>query len=141
MHSGGISRREQPANIRTLSSALALAMVASAYAADVPDSYAAAQRVWEKHKDTAEYQTYVSEFVQFNNHFHIDERSGCYALGQGSIGLMLVITHPAGSESGRVANVFSDASSPKARCFMKAYLRLRTKVPPFVPFVLQMTMG
>lgn len=124
-----------------LSSALAVAIAASAYGADVPNSYSYAQVLWKKHKDTVEYQTYISEFVQFNNHFRIDVRSGCYALGQGTIGLMLVITQPAGREFAVVENVLSDGSSPKARCFMKAYLGLQTKVPPYVPFVLQMTMG
>jgi len=128
--------------VRTLlSSALAGAIAMLAYGADAPGSYADAKANWEKHKDTAEYQTYTSEFVQFNNHFHIDERSGCYALGQGQIGIMLVITHTTGSEFAVVENVLSNADSPKARCFIKAYLGLRTKVPPYVPFVLQMAMG
>lgn len=112
-----------------------------AHSADVPGSYSDAQAEWKKHMDSAEYQTYSSEFAQFNNHFHLDERGGCYALGKGQVGLMLVITHANGAEFAVVENVLSDVDSPKAHCFIKSYLGLQTKVPPYVPFVLQMSMG
>jgi hypothetical protein len=112
-----------------------------AYGAAAPQSYTDAQADWKRHKDSAEYQTYVDAFVQFNNHFHIDERSGCYALGSEKVGLMLVITHSGGSEYAVVENVLADVDSPKARCFIESYRGLQTKVPPYVPFVLQMTMG
>jgi hypothetical protein len=122
---------------------VAFAVIAAtlAHSADEPSSYSDAQAEWKKHKDSAEYQTYTSEFAQFNNHFHIDERGGCYALGKGQVGLMLVITHADGAEFALVENVLSNVDSPKAHCFIKSYLGLRTKVPPFVPFVLQMSMG
>jgi hypothetical protein len=124
-----------------LSSALTIAIATLAYAADAPRSYADARGLWEKHKDTVEYQTYASEFAQFNNHFHIDEKNGCYALGKEPVGLMLVITHASSSQYAVVENVLSDADSPKVRCFIRSYLGLPTKVPPYVPFVLQMAMG
>ena len=123
------------------SSVLTIVVATSAYGADAPRSYADARGLWEKHKDTAEYQTYASEFAQFSNHFHIDEKDGCYALGKEPVGLMLVITHPGGSQYAVVEDVLSDVDSPKARCFMKSYRGLPTKVPPYVPFVLQMAMG
>jgi hypothetical protein len=124
-----------------VSSAVTVAIAMSAYGADAPRSYVDARGVWEKHKDTVEYQTYAAEFAQFNNHFHIDEKDGCYALGKGAVALMLVITHSSDSQYAVVENVLSDIDSPKARCFIKSYLGLPTKVPPFVPFVLQMAMG
>jgi hypothetical protein len=124
-----------------LSSVLTIAIAMSACGADAPRTYADARGLWEKHKDTVEYQTYSSEFAQFNNHFHIDEKDGCYALDKGPVGLMLVITHPSSSQYAVVENVLSDVDSPKARCFMKTYRGLPTKVPPYVPFVLQMAMG
>jgi hypothetical protein len=127
--------------VRVLFSAAVLVAVAAfAQGADSPHSYADARASWEKHKDSAEYQTYMSEFIQFNNNFHIDVRGGCYALGQGQVGLMLVITHTGNEEFAVVENVLFDADSAKARCFVKSYLGLRTKVPPYLPFVLQMTM-
>jgi hypothetical protein len=88
-----------------------------------------------------EYQTYLSEFVQFNNHFHIDEKGGCYQLGGGKVSLMLVIAHQAGAQYAVVANAFSDVDTPKARCFKKSYDGIQTKAPPYLPFVLQMDMG
>lgn len=125
----------------SFSGALTIAIATAAYGADAPRSYVDARGLWEKHKDTVEYQTYASEFAQFNNHFHIDEKDGCYALGKGPVGLMLVITHPTSYQYAVIENVLSDVDSPKARCFMKSYRGLPTKVPPYVPFVLQMAMG
>jgi hypothetical protein len=117
---------------------LAISVAIRAYGGDVPGSFFDAQVDWKKNKDSPEYQTYTSEFVQFNNHFHIDEKSGCYALGKGEVTLMLVIGHDSGTEFADVKNVFSDSDSQKARCFVNAYRGLKTKVPPYVPFVLQM---
>jgi hypothetical protein len=118
-----------------------LGLATFAQGADLFGSYSEAQLDWTKHKDSAEFQTYASEFVQFNNHFHIDERGGCYALGKEQIGLMLVITHSSGSQFATIEKVLSDHDSPKAHCFMNSYQGLPTKVPPYVPFVLPMSMG
>jgi hypothetical protein len=103
-------------------------------------SYAEARKVWEQSKDKAEYQAYAVEFAQFNNHFQIDVKSGCYAMGAGPVNLMLVIKHPAGDPYAVVERVFSDVDTAKARCFRKAYSGVQTKVPPFMPFVVQMAM-
>jgi hypothetical protein len=103
-------------------------------------SYAEARKVWEQSKGKAEYQAYASEFAQFNNHFQIDEKSGCYAMGAGSVSLMLVITHPDGNSYAVIERVFSDVDTAEARCFKRAYSGVQTKVPPFMPFVLQMDM-
>jgi hypothetical protein len=105
-----------------------------------PDSFRAAQAIWQGKRDTAEYQTYATEFTQFNNHFHLDTRDGCYALTPGTVTLMLVITHPTESEFAVIERVLSDVDNAKARCFAKSYRGIRTKIPPFVPFVLQLEM-
>lgn len=103
-------------------------------------SYAEARKVWEQSRSKAEYQVYATEFAQFNNHFQIDEKSGCYSMGTEPVSLMLVITHPAGGPYAVVEHVFSDLDTDKARCFTKAYSGVQTKVPPFMPFVVQMDM-
>jgi hypothetical protein len=113
---------------------------ASALAADVPDSYASARAMWEHVKDDAKYQTYAEEFMQFNNHFHLDEKGGCYELSPAPVSLMLVITHEANDKYAVVERVLSDVDNAKAHCFRKSYSRIKTKVPPFLPFVLQMQM-
>jgi hypothetical protein len=118
---------------------LVLASVASV--AGEPGSYASAMAIWEKTKDEARYQAYAAEFAQFNNHFHLDEKDGCYALGQGQVNLVLVITHPPKNEFAVIEKVFSDVDNPKAQCFKKSYEGIKTKVPPFAPFALQMQMG
>jgi len=120
---------------------LAASCATLAFAMDSPNSYADAKVLWERTKNGAKYQVYADEFAQFNNHFHIDEKDGCYALSHGSVNLMLVITHPAKSEYAVIERVLSDVDNAKTQCFKKSYGGIRTKVPPFVPFVLQMQMG
>ncbi len=110
-------------------------------AADTPLSYADAKALWLKSRETVEYQRYAAEFVQFNNHFHLDEKHGCYAIGSGAVDLMLVITHPEDGEFAVIQRVLSNIDNAKARCFQKSYRGVQTKVPPFVPFVLQMGIG
>jgi hypothetical protein len=113
---------------------------AAAFAADTPISYSDAKAIWQQKRGTPEYQKYAAEFAQFNNHFHLDVRDGCYALGPGSVDLMLVITHPDNSQYAVIKRVLSNVDNAKARCFEKSYRGVPTKVPPFLPFVLQMNM-
>ena len=96
--------------------------------------------MWERTKTRAEYQRYAQEFAQFNNHFRLDEKDGCYARAPGQVNLMLVITHSSGSEVAIIERVLSDVHSAKAQCFQNSYEGVRTKIPPFLPFVLQMGM-
>jgi hypothetical protein len=103
------------------------------FAADAPRSYEDAKALWIKSRDTAEYQRYASEFTQFNNHFHLDEKDGCYALASGPVELMLVISHPDSSEFAMIEQVLPDVDNAKARCFEKSYRGVRTKPPPFLP--------
>jgi hypothetical protein len=123
-----------------LIAAVATALSPLTYGAEVPQSYGDARANWDKHKASSDYQTYMSEFIQFNNHFHLDTRGGCYALGSEQVELMLVISRPSDSDFAVIENVLVDADSAKARCFIQSYRGLKTKVPPYAPFVLQMTM-
>ena len=106
-----------------------------------PRTYTEATAVWERAKDASAYQTYASEFAQYNNSLRLDERDGCYALSSDPVDLMLVITQPQGSEYAVVEDVLAKVDSPKARCFQRSYRGIPTKTPPFVPFVLQMSFG
>jgi hypothetical protein len=121
--------------------ALVILLTTSAFADDSPQRYADAHSLWEKTRDRAEYQQYLDEFVQYNNDLHLDEKDSCYRLAPGSVNLMLVILHRDGEEFAVVQSAFSDVDNAKARCFKKTYEGLRTKVPPFLPFALQMAMG
>lgn len=112
-----------------------------ALAADPPLQYADAKAIWEKSSARKDYQQYSAEFAQFNNHFHLDEKGGCYGLPQGPVNLMLVITPPAGDQFSVIQQVLSDVDNAKSQCFKKTYDGIRTKAPPFFPFVLQMRMG
>lgn len=121
--------------------AITLVFCGISFAADTPGSYDDAKALWIKSRDTAEYQRYAEAFAQFNNHFHLDEKDGCYALAPGPVDLMLVISNPDSSEFAVVEAVLSDVDNAKARCFQKSYRGVRTKMPPFLPFILQMGMG
>ena len=120
---------------------IGLMFSATTFAADAPRSYAEAKTVWVKSRDKAEYQGYAAEFAQFNNHFHLDEKDGCYGLASGPVDLMLVITHPDNDEFAVIERVMSNVDNAKSRCFEKTYRGVRTKLPPYLPFVLQMGMG
>ena len=120
---------------------LAAVVATAAFAADSPRVYADAKVAWEKSKDRPEYQTYASEFAQFNNHFHLDEKDGCYALSPGPVNLMLIISNPTNDKFAVVERVLSDVDNAKSQCFKKSYGGIRTKLPPYMPFVLQMSMG
>ena len=115
--------------------------VVGALAAGPPSSYAEAEAAWKRSRDKRQYQAYAAEFAQFNNHHHLDEKDGCYALSPGPVKLFLVITHSDGGEFALVERVLSNVDNPKTNCFKRTYEGLRTKVPPFLPFVLQMGMG
>jgi hypothetical protein len=119
---------------------LALAISAIAWAG-TPQSYADAKAIWQQHMNGADYQTYSAEFAQFNNHFHLDEKDGCYALAPGPVNLMLVISHAGNDEFAVIEQVLSDVDNAKSRCFKNTYRGIHTKIPPFFPFVLQMGMG
>jgi hypothetical protein len=53
---------------------------------------------------------------------------------------MLVIARRQSGEFAVIERVLSDVDNAKARCFVKSYSGVSTKVPPFFPFVLQLTM-
>ncbi|MGO9934311.1 MAG: hypothetical protein ACLPV8_21190 [Steroidobacteraceae bacterium] len=126
---------------KRLAAVLALVISGSSWAVDAPQSYADAKAIWQQHMNGTDYQTYSAEFAQFNNHFHLDEKDGCYALAPGPVNLMLVITHPSNDEFAVIDQVLSDVDNAKSRCFKNTYRGVRTKIPPFLPFVLQLGMG
>jgi hypothetical protein len=121
-------------------SVLAIMAAGVALADEAPGSYAAAKAIWSRNRESKDYQGYVAEFSQFNNHFHLDEKDGCYALASGSVNLMLVISQPKNSEFAVIERVLADVDNAKARCFEKSYLGVQVKAPPFFPFVLQLGM-
>jgi len=117
-----------------------MAVSASALATDALLTYAKAKNIWEASRESKEYQSYSEEFAQFNNHFRLDEKDGCYALEQGAVELMLVITHDGKSQYATIEQVLPSVENAKSTCFVKSYGGISTKIPPFLPFVLQMGM-
>lgn len=120
--------------------ALAIVVPTATFAADSPRLYADAKNVWDQTKNKAEYHAYAAEFSQFNNHFRLDEKDGCHRLAPGRVNLMLVIMHGGPDKFAVIERVLSDVDNAKARCFKQSYGGIRTKIPPFLPFVLQMRM-
>ncbi len=120
---------------------MAALITCSASAADMPRRYSEAKAVWEKSKNKPSYQAYLDEFGQFNNYHRLDETDGCYGLAPGRVNMMLIISKPDSGEFAVIEQVFTDVDNAKARCFIKTYRGLETKAPPYLPFVLQMSMG
>lgn len=95
-------------------------------------TYEEATSIWEKNKDRAEFQKYLKDFTDWNNHFRLDTRKGCFDKGKESIVLLLVITDRAVIEP-----VITNIGGAKAECFRMSYLGLKTGSPPFSPLVIQ----
>jgi hypothetical protein len=128
--------------MRIVVAALVALVISSSMRAESPEiSFSSAKKIWQESKDRGDYQAYANEFAQFNNYYHLDEKDGCYALGNEPVELMLIITHRDGDKYARIEKVLSNIDSPKARCFRKSYEGLGTKIPPFFPFDFQMNMG
>ena len=121
---------------------LSCALIGLAFQASAATlSHANAKKLWEQSKERTGYSKYSDQFAKFNEHFRLDEKDGCYRLNPGPVTLYLVITHSAGERLAAVEQVVSDVDNAKARCFRKTYTGLPTKIPPFLPLVLQMKMG
>jgi hypothetical protein len=120
--------------------ALTLGFVGVATAAEPPRSYQDAEAIWIRTRDKIEYQAYAAEFAQFNNALRLDERGDCYSLTGGTVNLMLLISGARDDGFAVVEGVFYDANNAKARCFERSFSGIRTKAPPFLPFVLQLRM-
>ena len=82
------------------------------------------------------YSEYLGEFIQFNNSYKIDERSGCYRVDGGSVTILIIITNES-----LVRAVLTNKDSEKAKCWRDTYEGIKVKSPPFSPFVIKMTMG
>ena len=122
-----------------LAIACSLLMVSGeALAADAVMSFGEAKKAWEASRNRTEYQTYASEFAQFNNNFHLDTKDGCYSLGGEPVELMLVIAHRRKEPFATIEQVSSSVENAKAQCFKETYMGFPVKTPPFFPFVLQM---
>ena len=104
-------------------------------------SYSDATLIWQKHKDTEAYQNYLSEFLQFNNHYRLDEKLGCYNINKEVINMFLVVTHQDPNKFSVIEYVLTEKENQKSLCFKKTYTNLKVKKPPYLPFVIQMRMG
>lgn len=117
---------------------LAFLSAGTCFAGELPQNYETAHAMWQQHITSLDYERYAEEFGQFNNYFRLDEKDGCYARGSDQVNLMLIITHPADSEFAVIERALPDALTNKAECFRNSYEGLKTKAPPFLPFVLKM---
>jgi hypothetical protein len=126
--------------IRAFAGVFALAVCGLASGAEVPRSYADAEVIWRDSREKDEYQIYLAEFAQYNNSLRLDERDRCYSLAPGPVNLMLVISRADADGFATIRQVFHDVDNAKARCFARTYTDVRTKLPPFLPFVVQLGM-
>ena len=99
-------------------------------------TYAEADALEAESQPKEGYSEYLGEFIQFNNSYKIDERSGCYRDDGESVTILIIITYES-----LVRSVLTDKDSEKAKCWRDTYEGIRVKSPPFSPFVIKMTMG
>ena len=100
-----------------------------------------AQEAWKHMKDKDGYATYLKEFQWFNNHFKLDTRFNCYSIDDMQLNFMLIIRHYPGHKYAVFEQALSETKSPKMDCFRRSYVGVKTKIPPFQPFVIPMMMG
>lgn len=131
-------QRKLQANWRAPVSLLFIGGVACA--ADVPKSYMEAEAIWQESRTSPAYQSYVTEFVQLNNLFRVDEQDNCYSLASGTVNLMLVVSSAEASGVAKIERVYFDTDNAKARCFERSFTGLPAKPAPFHPFVIQLSM-
>ena len=132
--------RDDSGGMNWLTAVFALATCGVAVATDAPESYKDAKAIWQKSRGMIEYQAYAAEFSQLNNAFRIDERDGCYSLAPGPVNLMLLVSPADTKGVATIERVFYDTDNAKARCFARSYDGVPTRAPPFLPFVLQLSM-
>ena len=82
-----------------------------------------------------EFAKYIHEFAEYQNSLHVDTKDGCYGLSKENVVLFLTVT-----EEGKVTSVVANKQNPKAACFIKSYLNLPAKTPPFSPLVMRYEM-
>ena len=116
----------------------ALALFTTLASAAPISSYDTARAAWEKAKDDPAVAAYLKEFIQFNNAMKLDSKDGCYSQPGGKVKLMLLITHNKGERWATVSQVFSQTDSPKAQCLQRSYRGVPTKVPPVLPYIVQL---
>lgn len=104
------------------------------------NGFAEAKEYWESSKNKPEYQSYLAEFIQYNNHFKLDTKDGCYSLAKKPVEMMLIISHPKGNKYAIIERVLTNVKNAKAQCFINSYKGIQTKVPPYLPFAIQMSM-
>jgi len=98
-------------------------------------SFADVEELWQQSKSKPGYVEYRDEFVQYNNHFHLDTKDDCFAQNSGPVNMYLIVTTKAVVES-----VVTDIDNARARCFKRTYTGLRVKAPPFSPFIINLRM-
>lgn len=110
---------------------LMLGPLAAVAAGDFADPGKLAQ-LWQQDIAKPGYDQYMQAFVQYNNSLHLDSEGNCYKVAKAPVTLYLVI------EDRYVTYVTPETDDEKSLCFRKSYLGLRTKAPPFSPFVIKM---
>jgi|GEM_PF-1419968 hypothetical protein len=124
----------------TFAALLALTASATGAAADAPWSFDGVKSLWEKNRDSQEYRQYAAEFTKYVNYYHIDKKGECYALSPGPVELFLVIANSDDGKFAEVQHVLASVDNEKSRCFQNTYLGLRVRVPPSVPYPLELEM-
>lgn len=100
-----------------------------------PSSFSDAQRMFDAQPRTSATDAYGTEWAEFNNAHHLDERDGCYLKADGSLVQILQI-----DAGGKIVNYFADQENGRSQCWRQTYLGLTFPKPPFAPFLHRLEM-
>jgi hypothetical protein len=115
--------------------AMAMLLVSSGFALAADKAFTEAEAMWQKNMENPGFDQYIQEFAEYQNSLHVDTKDGCYGLLKESVILFLTVT-----DEGKVTAVVANKQNQKAACFIKSYLNLPAKKPPFSPLVMRYEM-
>ena len=115
--------------------AMTMLFVSSGFAFASGQAFSKAEALWQKNMKNPGFARYIQEFAEYQNSLHVDTRDSCYGLSKGNAILFLTVTN-----EGKVASVVANKQNRKTACFIKSYLNLPAKKPPFSPLVMRYEM-
>lgn len=102
-------------------------------------SYADAEQRWRLSTSLPGYKAFSDQFLKMNDASHFEQKSGCLAKQGGAVQLLLVLGKVPHKPLIVIQDVFTDVSGPKAKCLANAYHGLQTNIPPYMPFLVALS--
>jgi hypothetical protein len=102
-------------------------------------SYAEAELRWRQSTALPGYKAFSEQFLKMNDASHFAQKSGCLAKEGGPVQMILVLGKLERKPLIIIQDTFTDVSNPKAKCLAKLYRGLQTNIPPYMPFLVPLS--